>query len=141
MNPIREAQPFVSEPGLRVDILFPRARHDHTSALQKSFYTAATPAATLTQRNAAKKKIEKYGAAAAEASIDFAPLAVDTFGCWCEAGETFLRLVATRWRLDMRPSQAIPQLFKLSVCLARGVANVLLSAAEPPPVGAAAHSG
>ena len=79
---------------------------------------------------------------AAEANIDFVPL--DTFGCWCEAGEKFLRLVATRWgrRLDMSPSQSIPQLFmKLNVCLARGVANVLLSAAEPPPVGAAAHSG
>ena len=56
-----------------------------TSAL----HTAATPAATVTQRyaaeQAAKKKIEKYGAAAAEANIDFVPLAVDTFGCWCEA--------------------------------------------------------
>ena len=82
----------MSAPGLRVDILFPggaggRRRKKSrpvatdvtiTSALQK-----ATPAATVTQRyaaeQAAKKKIEKYGAAAAEANIAFVPLAVDTF--------------------------------------------------------------
>ena len=79
----------------------------------------------MTQRyateQAAKKKIEKYGAAAAEANIDFVPLAVDTSAAG--ARRKVSALVATRWgrRLNLSPSQVV---MKLNVCLA-GVARVV----------------
>lgn len=69
-----------------------------------------------TQRHAveqaAKKKIEKYGAAAA--NIDFVPLAVDSFGCWCEAGEKFLRLVATRCGRSREGQTSMSTPFRIS---------------------------
>jgi hypothetical protein len=88
---------------------------------------AAQPAGAATQYEKAVKT-RKYGAAAADEGIGFAPVVFDTLGALGDAGLQTMRYIACKWgsRFDLKPCRSIPVIMqRINATFVRSVARIL----------------